>query len=261
MVVAATAAAAVAFVAAAAGLGVRAAFGGQVAVDEPQYLLTALSLYEDRSLNIADEITERRAATFTDVPPPVQAAELEGGRALSPHDPLLAVLLAVPVGLGGWVGAKLALATAAGTVAALAVWTAVRRLDVPPLLAGVGVALATASAPLAVYGQQVYPELPAAGATLAAVAAGTGRLGRGALSVLALAVVALPWLGVKYVPVAAAVTVVVLVQLARSGRRAAALGLTVALTAAGAAYLAIHQQVYGGWTVYAAGRFFATTGE
>ena len=64
MAVAATAAAAVAFVAAAAGLGVRATYGGQVAVDEPQYLLTALSLYEDRSLNIADEITERRAAAF-----------------------------------------------------------------------------------------------------------------------------------------------------------------------------------------------------
>jgi hypothetical protein len=74
-------------------------------------------------------------------------------------------------------------------------------------------------------------------------------------------VVALPWFGVKYAPVAAALTAVVLVQLIRTGRRAAALGLAAVLTAAGVAYLAGHQLVYGGWTVYAAGRFFATTGE
>ena len=261
VVVAATAAAAVAVIAAAAGVGVGATYGGRVAVDEPQYLLTALSLYEDRSLDIADEISERRAAAFTDVPPPVQAAERDGGRALSPHDPLLPLLLAVPVGLGGWVGAKLALVAAAGVVAALTVWTSVRRLGVPPLLAGTGVALAMASAPLAVYGQQLYPELPAATATLAAVAAGTGRLGRGALTAVTVAVIALPWFGVKYAPVAAALAGVVLVQLVRTRRRGAALGLLAALAAAGVAYLAIHQRVYGGWTVYAAGRFFATTGE
>jgi hypothetical protein len=259
--IAAAAAAAVAVIAAVLGIGVRATQGGQVAVDEPQYLLTALSLFEDRSLDIADEIADRRAAAFTDAEPPVQAAELAGGRALSPHDPLLPLLLAGPVGLGGWVGAKLALTAVAGLTAVLTVWTAVRRLQVPAALAGAGVAVAAASAPLAVYGQQLYPELPAAAAALAAAAAGTGRLNRAALTTVVIAVVALPWFGVKYTPVAAALTTVVLVRLARGGRRTAAAGLLATLAAAGIAYLAAHQVVYGGWTVYAAGRFFATTGE
>ena len=59
------------------------------------------------------------------------------------------------------------------------------------------------AAPLAMYGTQVYPELPAALAVTVAVAALTGPLRRGGLVVLGLALVALPWLSVKYAPVVA----------------------------------------------------------
>lgn len=250
-----------ALAASALGAGVRTSYGGQVAVDEPQYLLTAMSLWEDRSLDISDELADRRWRAFHDVELPVQTEVLEGGRQVSPHDPLLPLLLALPTGLGGWLAAKLTLALLAAAVAALTVWLAVLRFAVAPWLAGVGAAVMAASPPLAVYGQQVYPELPAAGAVLLAVAAATGPMCRRGLLTVGAAVVALPWLSVKYAPVAAAVAVVVLWRLARSGRTRPALGLAGGLAVAGAAYLGLHQLWWGGWTVYASGDQFSGNGE
>jgi hypothetical protein len=250
-----------AFVAAAVGAGVRTTYGGHAAVDEPQYLLTALSLWEDRSLDISDELADERWRAFHDAELPVQTEVQPDGRQVSPHDPLLPLLLAVPMGLGGWVAAKLALALLAAGVAALTVWVAVRRFAVSPVLAGAGTALVAASPPLAVYGQQVYPELPAAGAALVAVAAATGELRARSLALAGAAVVALPWLSVKYAPVAAAIALLVLWRLGRSGRAVAALSFSGALSVAAVAYLGLHRLWWGGWTVYASGDHFSGTGE
>ncbi|MBA2739792.1 MAG: hypothetical protein H0U47_09060, partial [Nocardioidaceae bacterium] len=254
----------IAAVAAALGLGVPALDGepgAAAAVDEPQYLLTALSLAEDGTLDIADELAAGREGTFHPAPLPVQTEVRPDGTQVSPHDPLLAVLLAPAVAVGGWVGAKLLLASLAGALAALSIWVAVRRFGVPLAIAGIVVAAAATSAPLSVYGQQVYPELPAALAVLVAVAALTGRLGRGGLVALVLAVVALPWLSVKYAPLAAVLTLLGLVVLWRTGRAGAAAAVAAALGAAGAAFLGLHQVLYGGWTAYAAGDHFQTSGE
>ncbi len=239
----------------------RSIFAAQAAVDEPQYLLTALSLWEDSDLDISDELADRRWREFADVPPPTQTSVLPGGRQISPHDPLLPLLLAAPMGLGGWLAAKLTLAGAAGLLAALTLWVAVRRLALPLPLSTAGVAAAAASAPLAVYGQQVYPELPAALAVAVAVAAATGRRGGRELAVVAVAVTALPWLAVKYAPVGAALAAVVLAQLWRDGRRRSALTLSGVLALSAALYLVVHRLVWGGWTVYASGDHFETTGE
>jgi hypothetical protein len=264
---AAALAAMVAFVASAAGIGVPASHVAHVAVDETQYVLTALSLWEDGDLDIADELAVGRWRDFADRPPAVQTEVLAGGRQVSPHDPLLPVLLAVPVGVGGWVGAKVALALVAAATAALTVWVAVRRFAVPVPLAGAGTALLAATAPLSVYGQQIYPELPAALAALAGVAALTASAMAPASTlwrrdlVLVAAVVALPWFGVKYVPVAAALAAACLVRALRAGRRRAALAITVSLAVAGAGYLLVHRLVWGGWTVYASGDHFRSTGE
>jgi hypothetical protein len=109
-----------------------------------------------------------------------------------------------------------------------------------------------------VYGQQVYPELPAGLVVLTAVAAVTApRPTKGTLAVTALAIAALPWLSVKYVPVAAALTLVALLRLA-TRQRAALLGV---LAGAGAGYLGVHRLVWGGWTVYASGDHFSGSGE
>src|SRR5215217_1817274 len=248
----------VAFAAAAAGILVPATHGTRTTADEPQYLLTAISLAEDHDLDIADELAEGRWRPFHALPLPEQTEPLAGGRRLSPHDPLLPLLLAGPVAAGGWVGAKLAMAAMAGLLAALALWTAVRRLGVPVAAAALAVGVFACSPPLAVYGSQVYPELPAA---LAVLAAATALLSPAAPTrwgtlVVGAAVAALPWLGVKYAPVGAALAAVACWRLARAGQGRRALALAGSLAAAGVAFLVLHRWWYGGWTPYAAGDHF-----
>src|SRR4051812_8853280 len=81
------------------GIDVRATPGGRAAVDEPQYLLTALSLAEDGNLDISDELAAQRWKAFHDTNLPVQTQVLPNGKQISPHDPLLPVLIAAPMGL------------------------------------------------------------------------------------------------------------------------------------------------------------------
>lgn len=261
----------VAVLAASLGIGVRATFGGHVAVDEPQYVLTALSLIEDGDLDISDELAQERWRVFYDRKLPVQTAVLADGSQVSPHDPLLPVLLAIPMGLGGWVAAKLTLALLAGALAALTLWVAVRRFGIEPRLAAVGVGIAAASAPLAVYGQQLYPELPAALATMVAVAALTGTRSRRNLLLLAIAVIALPWLSVKYAPVTGALAMLGAVRWWRAGRdpdgsqptrhRRDVVAFGALLGLGGVAFLGVHKLVWGGWTAYATGDHFQQIGE
>lgn len=238
-------------------LDARATFQTRTTADEPQYLLTALSLWEDRSLEITDELAEERFHPFHEVALPVQTEAVDdSGRLLSPHDPLLPLVLAVPMGLGGWVGAKLALAALAGVLAGLLLWVAARRLRVPEGVAALVVLAFSVSAPLSAYATQVYPELPAALAVTAAIAALTGPFGRTGRWAAGLAVVALPWLGVKYIAVAAVLGAIALVRVARERDTRATLSFLAGLAGAGVVYLVAHRAWYGGWTVYAAGDHF-----
>ena len=237
------------------GIPVRATYGAQVTADEPQYLLTAISLAEDLDLDIADELAAERWRDFhSPARLPVQTKVLDGGRQVSPHDPLLPALLAVPVAVGGWVGAKVALAVMAGALAALVAWLAVARLGVDRRVAIAGTAVFAAAPPLAVYGTQVYPELPAALAVTGAVAVLTGA--RPDVRAVAALVTVLPWLSVKYAPVAAAVAAVGWYRAAAPDR-----ARLLRLLAVSAAVFAVgHRLLYGGWTPYATGDHF-TAGE
>lgn len=250
----------VATLAAAPGAGVRATHGAHTTADEPHYLLTAISLAEDADLDVADEIARERYRPFHEAGLPPQAARRADGSMVVPHDPLLPVLLALPWRLGGWVGAKLALALLGGLLAAATLWLAVRRFGVRLGTAATVVALAAASVPLAPYGTQLYPEVPAALATVLAIAAATARPRAGPAVVLVLAVAALPWLAVKYVPVAATVAATALWRWWRAGARPVVAGTVAAFALAGVAYVAGHLAWYGGLTVYAAGDFFREHG-
>src|SRR5205085_2086936 len=127
--------------------------------------------------DISDELAARRWRPFhSPAELPAQTKVLADGRQISPHDPLLPVLLAVPVAIGGWAGAKVALAIMAGVLAALLAWVAHRRFALPFPFAVAGVAVFSLAPPLAMYGTQVYPEVPAALAVTAAVAFLTGDL-------------------------------------------------------------------------------------
>jgi hypothetical protein len=241
------------------GIRVRATYGARLTADEPQYVLSAISLAEDRDLDISDELrAERWRAFHSPARLPVQTKVLTDGRQVSPHDPLLPVLLAVPVAIGGWMGAKFALAMMAGALAALVAWIAWRRFEVPFGLAVGGSALFAMSPPLTMYATQVYPELPAALVVAGCVAVLTAPHppnGRRTVALVAL-VVLLPSLSVKYAPVAAAITLIGAWQLWHASRRDLLFRAGAALAVAGIAYAVFHQVVYGGWTPYAAGDHF-----
>ncbi len=242
-------------------LPARATHAARVTADEPQYLLSALGLSEDLDLDISDEIRDRAYDPFHEVAIDPQTEATEDGREFSPHDPLLPMVLAVPMALGGWVAAKALLALLAGVLAALLVWVAVERFGVGRRPATVVVLAFALSAPLTSYGTQVYPELPAALAVTVAVAALTGPLARWGRWMLLAAVVALPWLSVKYAPVAVALVAVGAWTLWRRGDRREVVSGAAVLVGAGLVYLLVHQLVYGGWTVYAAGDHFQEAGE
>ena len=242
------------------GVWVRATYGAQTSADEPHYLLTAISLAEDQDLNLSDEFTEERYRPFHEIRLTPQGAEVGDERIVSPHDPLLPAFLAAPWRLGGWQGAKIALALVNGAVGALLVWTAVRRFGARVGTAGLIAGLFVATAPLAAYGTQVYPELPAAFAALAAVGAATGPARARSAAVVVTAIVVLPWLAIKYTPVAIVLAGYALVRWWRGGARRLAIGAAGALAIAGVAYLVAHLAWYGGVTPYAVSDFFSERG-
>ena len=238
-------------------IGARATYGARVTADEPQYLTTAISIAEDFDLDISDELDERRFEPFHEIDLNPQTIELDdSGRRISPHDPLLPALLALPMRLGGWVAAKAALAAFAATTAAATLWLAVRRFGVPAGVGALVVGAFFAAPPLTAYATQVYPEMPAALCVLLGLAAVTGPLERRGRAVTVLSVVALVWLSVKYAPVAAVLAAALAARTWSRDRRALALDLAV-LAVAGAVYLAFHRSVYGGWTAFASGDHFA----
>ncbi len=251
----------VAGVASAAGIDVRATRGAKVTADEPQYLLTAISLWEDQSLDISDEIAEERFRPFHEISLNRQTQPQPDGSEISPHDPLLGLLLAAPVGLGGWEAAKWFLATINGLVAVMMLWIAVRRMDSPVLPAALVVSLFGAAAPLVIYGHQVYPEIVAAACVTLAFAALTGPMTRWTIVTSVAAIVALPWLSIKYTPVACVIAAVLLSRANRVKGARTAWAILGCLVVAGAAFVAAHLAWYGGLTPYAVGDHFASTGE
>lgn len=241
---------------AALGAPMRATDSTLTTADEPHYLLTAISLWEDHSLDVSDERAALRYRDFHEVTLPLQASVQVDGSQVAPHDPLLPFLLAPAAGLGGWLGAKLALAALAGVLAGLVVVVAERRFGVGPKVAVAAAVIAGASPPLAVYATQVYPELAAALALLAGVWWATGPLRGRAVAGATAMIVALPWLSVKYTPLAVVLAAALVVALWRAGRRRLLAAVGAAGVLAAVAFLLAHQRWYGGWTAYAAGSHF-----
>ncbi len=239
------------------GIDARATYGARVSADEPQYLLTAMSLYEDFDLDVSDELRDERYRVFHEANLNRQTADLNAaGQRISPHDPLLPLVLAVPMGLWGWMGAKVALAILAGLTAVATFTLSTRRFAVDPVVAGVVVIAFFIGSPFAAYGAQVYPAMPAALCMTVGALAVTGRPTARKLIVGMVAIVALPWLSVKYVPIATVLGVaLVWAHWQRENRRALASITTTGVVAA-AVYAIVHQRIWGGWTVYASGDHF-----
>ena len=181
----------------------RATNKAQVTADEPQYLLTALSLGEDFDLDISDEIEDGKFRDFHEVNLNPQTIALnDSGQKISPHDPLLPILLAAPMKLGGWQFAKGSLAIIAGLTAAATLWLAVRRFAVGVSSATWVITALFCASPLTSYGTQVYPAMPAALCVVLGVAGITSGASTRWSWVSVAMMICLQWLGIKYVPLA-----------------------------------------------------------
>lgn len=236
----------------------RSTYGAQVSVDEPQYLLTALSIGEDLNLDISDEIEEEKFRTFHEVGLNTQTIDMNSsGQRLSPHDPLLPLLLSGPMRIGGWVGARVLLAIFAGLLASTTLWVAVRRFKVSPKIAAWVVGSFGAAPPLCSYGSQIYPEVPAALAVILAIATITGPRSKWNSIGFVLSITALPWLSIKYLPVAFTIFLLASLSNKKTERKRISTSTAVVFVLMAAIYLLFHQLVYQGWTVYSAGDHFA----
>lgn len=249
------------FLAALPAIGARATYGARTTADEPQYLLTALSIAEDFDLDISDEIADRRFTPWHEISLNQQTIALnETNQRISPHDPLLPVLLAPAMAIGGWTSAKIFLAMISSASAAMTLALVTKRWQLSPLPAALVIAAFFCSPPLVSYGSQVYPEMPAALAVLIGTFAITGSTTGKNLAIASIAIISLPWLSVKYVPVAAVLALFTLWQTWHSSKKRA-LSTALFLAINGLIFLVVHQRIYGGWTVYASGDHFVNGKE
>jgi len=239
----------------------RSTYGARVSSDEPQYLITALSLWEDFDLDVSDEIGERRYEPFHEVTINQQTIALnDSGQELSPHDPLLPLILMVPYGIAGWVGAKVMLSFVMGLCASLTLHVAGSRFGASPGPATWVIGAFFTSAPLTSYGTHIFPAGPAALILMAAFWAVAHPSWAKRWDVLAVvAIVALPWLSVKYVPHATVIALGLVWKHRSASKRLIPIG--AAFVVAGMTYLLLHRGIYGGWTVYSTGDHFVDGSE
>lgn len=231
---------------------IRGSRGAAITGDEPFYLVTTQSLLDDHNLDLRRQYRERTYTAYFDHPAGLwaQSVPLEDGRLVSPHNVGLSVLLLPGFGWGGLGGAQaqlvlLAALTWAGAYVLTVRWSGARPRIAWPLTAAVAL-----SATATIYAAEVYPEMPAAAALVAAllllpapaearaagprgavdaglrgaVGAGPPRIGAARALLLVLVLSALPWLGAKYAPLAGLVAAWAFVRADGGGRWALAAG-------------------------------------
>lgn len=248
-------------------VGMRASTTATVTGDEPFYLATAQSLVSDGDLDLRDEY--RRAgvemARFWDGTRPLwkQMEPAGDGRLLSPHDPGLSLLVAPAYAAGGLEGARRFLVVVWSAAMACAAVLS-RRAGAPAWAAALAAAAVGAGVPGLVYASQVYPEGPAALCIAAGLLCALGaispksRRDRAQTAGVVVSVVALEWLGVKYLPYA---LVIAGVWAWRNRARRAHLVIAASVAAvAGAHFVWWHLHTFGGLTPYSTNVVYAGEG-
>jgi len=212
--------------------------------DEPHYLMVAESLLRDGDLSLERDYAEgARYASFHDGPlAPHYRVRGRGGEIYSLHAVGLSVLILPAWAFAGYTGVTVFMAFLAALVALeVRAWTS--ELTGRAGLAEAAGWAAALSPPLLHYAGLVFTEVPAA----LALSFGL-RLGRrpglrpaGTVAV-GLAAAALPWLNVRYAPLA---LVILGHALWRHPRRSTAFALLVPVAASTIGLLAYHQVLYG----------------
>jgi hypothetical protein len=236
-------------------VGLRATTTASITGDEPFYLLTTQSLLSDGNLDLRDEYSDRSEMDrFWDglVPLWKQMEPTPDGRLLSPHDPGLSILLLPAYAVGGGEGSQRFLVAVWAAAMAIAA-VAASRLGAPRPAAGVAAIAVGAGLPGAVYASEVYPEGPAALCIAVVLLLLTSERARPL--VLSGTLVALAWLGVKYIPFAVLLAAVWGWRWRREPQ--ALLAVSVVGLVAGAHYLWWHQHTFDGLTPYSTNVVYA----
>jgi hypothetical protein len=212
--------------------------------DEPHYLMVAESIVRDGDLSLEADYAEGRYRQFADGPlAPHYRVRGRGGEIYSLHAVGLSLLVLPAYALGGYPAASLFMAVLTALLA-LETRELVRRWTGRDSLAeGLGWAVAL-SPPLLHYAGLVFTEVPAA----LAVAIGLRR-GRDALSwkpatacAVGSVLAFLPWLNVRYAPLAALLVAFALWHRPRPASAAGFLAPAVASALSSALY---HYALYG----------------
>ena len=170
--------------------------------DEPHYLLMARSLIADGDVDLANDFAQRAYAPF-------YAGVLEAhtsprspkGHLYAVHTPGLAALLAPGYAVAGYQGARIIMAL-------IAAWASVLTYRlVADVVGDRGPAMAVwlglvATAPFALYAVSLYPEMPAALATVVFLWTSRKDSTPGSLAASAIAAAILPWIHPKFLPLA-----------------------------------------------------------
>jgi hypothetical protein len=236
------------FAAYAATIGLPAFGSSEFGGDEPHYLLTAESIVTDGDLDLRDEYAAR---AYRDWYPYVleRHGRLTNGQANEPHGAGFPLLIAPAYALGGPFAVQLfvaAIAALAFTFGGL-----LARHVVPEPWASAATLACGLSPPALAYGTAVTPELTAAAlvaaaALLALRARERPRIRRVAGAALALG--ALPWLGLVFAIPGAVVALALLRWLRRRARGFAMLVVVELLLFSGVMYVTINDQLFGGFT-------------
>jgi hypothetical protein len=213
--------------------------------DEPHYLMVAESLLRDGDLSLERDYAEGRYTLFHDAPlAPHYRVRGKGGTILSLHAVGLSVLILPAWALAGYAGVTVFMALLAALVA-LEVREWVRELTGRDGLADAAGWAFALSPPLVHYAGLVFTEVPAALA-LSFGLRHARRLDLGPAGAVAvgLAAAALPWLNVRYAPLA---VLVVAHAVWRHPRARVALAALAPALASAAGLLVYHQVLYGFW--------------
>jgi hypothetical protein len=213
--------------------------------DEPHYLMVAESLLRDGDVSLERDYAEGRYTLFHDAPlEPHFRVRGKGGAIYSLHAIGLSVLILPAWGLAGYAGVTVLMALVAALVA-LEVREWVRDLTGRDGLAEAAGWVAALTPPLVHYAGLVFTEVPAALALSFGLRRGRDEaLGRGGALAVGFAAAALPWLNVRYAPLAA---VVIAHVLWRNPRPRVALAALAPAVVSGTGLLVYHQVLYGFW--------------
>jgi hypothetical protein len=237
-----------------ASLDIRATRGASITGDEPFYLMTTQSLFQDWDLDLRQQYERRSFASFFDHPDGLwlQSLPKGDGTLLSPHNPGLSVLLLPGFALAGLAGAQVQLLIIAALTFSLTYLLIVRQTGeaVWSWAATLAVAL---SATAFIYATEVYPEVPAALTLVVSLHLLQARPGRWRSLALAASLSAMVWLGVKYAPLAA---LVALWALWRMDPPVRSLFLAAGLISA-AGFIWFHLRTFGALTPYSVGVVYA----